>query len=581
VFIGAVAFAAVRLALLVIALWREYGREFRIDVGLWREQLAYALPFALAVGIEVIQQNYHQYVVASRFDAATFAIYAVGCLQVPLVDMIMTSTVNVMMVGMAEDASHGRATVALWHETICRLAFLMVPLSIFLFVIARDLIVTLYTSTYAASVPIFMVWALTFLPSIFAVNAVLRVFAETRFLLVMNLIRLAMVAALIGWFLSTFGMSGAVLVTLVSTLLVTIVGVARIAHLLQLSFADALPWGRPGGNLRVRGGRRAAGGLDHARIRTAADHRGRPEQCLVRCGLFRIELLDSPPEGRPHRRSPPDSGWYSAAPASGLDHRWGPALAGPEGETVVCGIAGIVRWDGQPVREDEIRAMCGVMAHRGPDDEGVYIGDGVAIGMRRLSIIDLSNGFQPISNEDGSVWIVFNGEIYNYQELRRDLQRRGHVFKTASDTETIVHLYEDLGPHCVDRLRGMFAFAIWDTRRRRILLARDRLGIKPLYYYERDGELLFASELKPICSSRKSSDRSTGNRSAIYSRRSQHPRHASIVKGVSKLEPARVGVPATGRNLRIERYWDLDFRPTSARPRTSSSNSSGSSSPKP
>ena len=244
VFIGATAFAAVRLILLVIALWREYGREFRIDVPLWREQLAYALPFALAVGVEVIQQNYHQYVVASRFDAATFAIYAVGCLQIPLVDMIMTSTVNVMMVGMAEDTSHGRATVALWHETVCRLAFLMVPLSIFLMVAARELIVTLYTSTYAASVPIFMMWALTILPSIFAVNAVLRVFAETRFLLVMNVIRLAMVAALIGWFLSTFGMSGAVLVTLVSTLLVNLVGVARIAHLLRLSFADTLPWGR-------------------------------------------------------------------------------------------------------------------------------------------------------------------------------------------------------------------------------------------------------------------------------------------------------------------------------------------------
>jgi len=244
VFIGATVFAAVRLVLLVVALWREYGREFRVDVGLWREQLAYALPFALAVGVEVIQQNYHQYVVASRFDAATFAIYAVGCLQIPLVDMIMTSTVNVMMVGMAEDASHGRATVALWHETICRLAFLMVPLSIFLFVIARDLIVTLYTSTYAASVPIFMAWALTFLPSIFAVNAVLRVFAETRFLLVMNLMRLAMVAVLISWFISTFGMSGAVLVTLVSTLLVNLIGVARIARLLHLPFAATLPWGR-------------------------------------------------------------------------------------------------------------------------------------------------------------------------------------------------------------------------------------------------------------------------------------------------------------------------------------------------
>jgi O-antigen/teichoic acid export membrane protein len=175
--------------------------------------------------------------------------------------MIMTSTVNVMMVKMAEDVArpsegdtarvgvttHGPASVSLWHETICRLAFLMVPLSVFLFVIARDLVVTLYTTTYSASVPIFMVWALTILPSIFAVNAVLRVFAQTRFLLVMNLMRLAMVAALIGWFLSTFGMSGAVLVTLVSTALVTFVGVGRIAHLLHLSFADALPWSRLAG----------------------------------------------------------------------------------------------------------------------------------------------------------------------------------------------------------------------------------------------------------------------------------------------------------------------------------------------
>ena len=247
VFIGATAFAALRLALLLTALWRQYGREFRLDVRLWREQLAYALPFALAVGVEVVQQNYHQYVVASRFDAATFAIYAVGCLQIPLVDMIMTSTVNVMMVKMAEDATHGAAIVALWHETIGRLAFLMVPLSVFLFVIARDLIVTLYTATYSASVPIFMVWALTILPSIFGVNAVLRVFAETRFLLVMNVMRLAVVAACIGWFLSTFGMSGAVLVTLMSTAIVNLVGVARIARLLHLSFADTLPWTRLAG----------------------------------------------------------------------------------------------------------------------------------------------------------------------------------------------------------------------------------------------------------------------------------------------------------------------------------------------
>jgi O-antigen/teichoic acid export membrane protein len=247
VFIGATAFAALRLVLLLAALWREYGREFRPDVTLWREQLAYALPFALAVGVEVVQLNYHQYVVASRFDTATFAIYAVGCLQIPLVDMIMTSTVNVLMVKMAEEASNGSAAVALWHETIGRLAFLMVPLSVFLFVVAHELIVTLYTTTYLASVPIFMIWSLTILPSIFAVNAVLRVFAQTRFLLIMNLIRLAIVAALIGWFLSMFGMGGAVLVTLLSTALVNMLGVARIARLLHLRFRESLPWSQLGG----------------------------------------------------------------------------------------------------------------------------------------------------------------------------------------------------------------------------------------------------------------------------------------------------------------------------------------------
>ena len=247
VFIGATAFATLRLVLLLAALWREYGRDFRVDVTLWREQLAYALPFALAVAVEVLQLNYHQYVVASRFDTATFAIYAVGCLQIPLVDMIMTSTVNVLMVKMAEEASHGDAAVALWHETIERLAFLMVPLSVFLFVVAHELIVTLYTTTYLASVPIFMIWSLTILPSIFAVNAVLRVFAQTRFLLVMNLIRLGMVAGLIGWFLSMFGMSGAVLVTLLSTALVNMLGVARIARLLHLRFSESLPWSQLGG----------------------------------------------------------------------------------------------------------------------------------------------------------------------------------------------------------------------------------------------------------------------------------------------------------------------------------------------
>src|SRR2546422_5751757 len=135
----------------------------------------------------------------------------------------------------------------------------------------------------------------------------------------------------------------------------------------------------------------------------------------------------------------------------------------------MCGIAGVVRWDGRPALEQEIRAMCAAMVHRGPDDEGVYLGNGVALGMRRLSIIDLGGGQQPVSNEDGSVWVVFNGEIYNYRELHQQLRQRGHMLRTSSDTETIVHLYEDFGPRCVDHLRGMFTYAIWDTRRRQLV----------------------------------------------------------------------------------------------------------------
>ena len=246
VFIGGVIFAGVRLALMMASLWREFGRDFTVDATLWRHQLAYALPFALAVGVEVIQINYHQYVVASRFDAATFAIYAIGCLQIPLVDLIVTSTVNVLMVKMAEESSDAHATMELWHHTVERLAFLIVPLSMMLLVTAHGLIVGLFTPTYAASVPIFMVWALGILPSVFAVDAVLRAFAQTRFLLWMNLLRLGLVAVTIGWFLSAFGLTGAVLVTLLTTALVKGLGVVKIARLLKIPLSEALPWGRLG-----------------------------------------------------------------------------------------------------------------------------------------------------------------------------------------------------------------------------------------------------------------------------------------------------------------------------------------------
>ena len=208
--------------------------------------------------------------------------------------------------------------------------------------------------------------------------------------------------------------------------------------------------------------------------------------------------------------------------------------------------------------------MCGAIVHRGPDEEGVYIGDGVALGMRRLSIIDLEGGHQPISNEDGTVWIVFNGEIYNYRELRRDLERNGHTFRTDSDTETIVHLYEDLGARCVERLRGMLGFAIWDERRRQLLIARDRLGIKPMYYAERNGELVFSSELKPILTLGgipRTIDWGAANHLFTFL---STPSDQSIVHGVKKLEPACVAIGTPGQPLAIDKYWDVTFEPNNS-----------------
>jgi asparagine synthase (glutamine-hydrolysing) len=160
----------------------------------------------------------------------------------------------------------------------------------------------------------------------------------------------------------------------------------------------------------------------------------------------------------------------------------------------MCGIAGFVLRDKQ-AEVAAVRSMCDRIRHRGPDDEGFYLDGGCALGMRRLSIIDLSGGHQPISNEDRSVWVVFNGEIYNYRELRGDLEKRGHRFKTHSDTEILVHLYEQEGPAGVARLRGMFAYAIWDAPRKRLFVARDRFGKKPLYYAELPEGLFFASEI--------------------------------------------------------------------------------------
>src|SRR5580704_5776326 len=165
----------------------------------------------------------------------------------------------------------------------------------------------------------------------------------------------------------------------------------------------------------------------------------------------------------------------------------------------MCGIAGVLYTDpARPAAPAPLRAMGPSIRHRGPDAEGFWNELGIGLVHRRLSIIDLGGGDQPIGNEDGSVQVVFNGEIYNFQELRRNLELRGHRFRTNADTEVLVHLYEDEGDRLVERLRGMFTFALWDRNKRRLLLARDRLGIKPLYIYRDAEKLLFGSELKAI-----------------------------------------------------------------------------------
>jgi asparagine synthase (glutamine-hydrolysing) len=227
----------------------------------------------------------------------------------------------------------------------------------------------------------------------------------------------------------------------------------------------------------------------------------------------------------------------------------------------MCGIAGIVRWDGRPASTDEVAPMCDAIAHRGPDDQGLYGGEGVALGMRRLSIIDLATGHQPVRNEDGSLWVVFNGEIYNFKELRYDLERRGHSFYTTTDTETIVHLYEDYGPAAVEHLRGMFAFAIWDVRRRELFIARDRLGIKPLYYAPLQGGLAFASELKAILQvpeiERRLNWPALGHLFTFLSTPASH----SILDGVHKLEPGHRALISSSGHIAIDRYWDICFAP--------------------
>lgn len=227
----------------------------------------------------------------------------------------------------------------------------------------------------------------------------------------------------------------------------------------------------------------------------------------------------------------------------------------------MCGICGRLNWNADaPVAVESVRRMLEPIHHRGPDAEGIYTSGPVGLGHRRLKIIDLATGKQPMCNEDGSIWVIYNGEVYNYKELTAMLVQRGHRFKSASDTEVIVHLYEEFGADCVKHLRGMFAFALWDDRTQTLLLARDRVGIKPLYYMQTAAGLLFASEIKAILADpevRPEVDPALIDRFLAYL---CMPGEETLFKSVRKLEPGCCLTVRHGR-VRITRYWDLAFEP--------------------
>lgn len=232
----------------------------------------------------------------------------------------------------------------------------------------------------------------------------------------------------------------------------------------------------------------------------------------------------------------------------------------------MCGIAGIIDLKSRPVQRTLLKQMCDTLIHRGPDDEGFYYNSVAGLAQRRLSIIDLAGGIQPMSNENKTVWITFNGEIYNYQEIRPHLQKLGHTFATNSDTEVILHGYEQYGPECLTHLRGMFAFALWDENTHTLLLARDRVGKKPIFYAEVDGQFLFASELQAIV--RHPSVKRELDPFAIddYLTYGYIPAPHTIFQSIKKLSPAHylsltVNPEGGIRELRIERYWDLLYTP--------------------
>jgi asparagine synthase (glutamine-hydrolysing) len=222
----------------------------------------------------------------------------------------------------------------------------------------------------------------------------------------------------------------------------------------------------------------------------------------------------------------------------------------------MCGIAGMIGRNGEMVTAEQVRRMTDTIVHRGPDDEGIFAQDNVGLGMRRLSIIDLSGGRQPIYNEDHTVTVVFNGEIYNFPELRKDLESRGHQFYTHSDTEVIVHLYEEMGADCITQLRGMFAIALYDAKRNSILLARDRLGKKPLYYALREGRLYFGSEIKALLA--VAPELATVDPEGVlqFFYFGYIPDPQSAFREIRKLPPGHLAECKDGR-IQVREYWDV------------------------
>jgi asparagine synthase (glutamine-hydrolysing) len=231
----------------------------------------------------------------------------------------------------------------------------------------------------------------------------------------------------------------------------------------------------------------------------------------------------------------------------------------------MCGITGVFNLkDAQPVSEADLRGMLAMLNHRGPDEIGLYRDEWVGLGSARLSIIDLGGGQQPISNEDGTLWIVFNGEIFNYVELRPELEARGHHFATHSDTEIIVHLYEDYGPACLNQLNGQFAIAIWDTRSRSLFLARDRLGIRPLFYTQQDGRLVFGSEIKSLLACPGVTARlDPAALAQVFTYWSALPSR-TVFEGIQEIPPGHYLLARDGA-MSVRRYWSLDFAERPAR----------------